>query len=295
MTSYSPTKVRDLLLRLSPYEFEQFVADVWEAQGWETTVRNQSRDRGIDVEAHRERPRRRYQAIQAKQYKPPNKVGSGEVRKYATLYQQDSSIDDVLIVTTSDFTSDAEELATDLSVKIYNYGRVFDLLSTLDLFYLLSEYEQEDEWIQPESAGDFLETIRLSYDLLVDELREGPYDSTTLGIIEVKTPMKLFIRYYFNAGSDVIIVMVRGVAGPSKIESLSTTVGRWGSKLYETEAEYGFRLGTEEDVPIRETLAHRTRQLVHSIDDCELGDLLLQAELREFPEGHMTRLQSTIP
>lgn len=37
------------LREMDPYEFEELVADIWEYQGWETTVTTSSNDMGIDV------------------------------------------------------------------------------------------------------------------------------------------------------------------------------------------------------------------------------------------------------
>lgn len=107
----------DRLQQMDPYDFEKLTAKVWESYGYETTVRRQSGDRGIDVEAIRQRPFQQKELIQVKRYNPENSVGAVEVRNYATLYQQDPAADLVVIVTSSQFTSEAERLACDLEVK----------------------------------------------------------------------------------------------------------------------------------------------------------------------------------
>lgn len=104
-------------LRLSPYEFEKVVAKVWEDNGWITEVTKGSNDYGIDVLA-RKRGDQKYTAIQAKRYDTDTKIGGPEVRKYATLYQQDNSIENVILVTTTSFTSQAEELGSSLGVSL---------------------------------------------------------------------------------------------------------------------------------------------------------------------------------
>ena len=109
---------------LSPYEFEKFVAEVWSAQGFATTVRQQSRDRGIDVEARQDGVTL---AIQAKQYGEGNTVGSQEVRNYATLYQQNVTIDRVIIVTSAEFTTPAETLGRDLDVELVDGTQLAEL------------------------------------------------------------------------------------------------------------------------------------------------------------------------
>lgn len=109
---------------LSPYEFEEFVAEVWSAQGFTTTVRQQSRDRGIDVEARQDGVTL---AIQVKQYGKGNTIGSQEVRNYATLYQQNETIDRVIIVTSAEFTTPAETLGRDLDVELVDGTQLAEL------------------------------------------------------------------------------------------------------------------------------------------------------------------------
>ncbi|WP_050033972.1 restriction endonuclease [Halorubrum halophilum] len=109
---------------LSPYEFEEFVAEVWSAQGFATTVRQQSWDRGIDVEARQDGVTL---AIQVKQYGEGNTVGSQEVRNYATLYQQNETIDRVIIVTSAEFTTPAETLGRDLDVELVDGSQLAEL------------------------------------------------------------------------------------------------------------------------------------------------------------------------
>lgn len=100
---------------MDPYEFEKLVAKVWEVQGYDTFVRQGSNDKAIDVEAIRGG----YKVlIQVKRYNSKNKIGGPTVRKYATLYQQEPDADEVAIVTTSSFTSQAKEIAAEQHVTI---------------------------------------------------------------------------------------------------------------------------------------------------------------------------------
>jgi restriction system protein len=105
---------------MDPYDFEKLVAEVWKLQGYQTSVRQGSGDRGIDVEATKQEPVSEKVLIQAKCYRESNKIGSKAVREYATLYQQVPETDTVVIVTTSEFTSPAEKLAVDLKIKTVN-------------------------------------------------------------------------------------------------------------------------------------------------------------------------------
>lgn len=103
---------------MDSYQFEELIADIWDARGYDTTVRQASRDRGVDVEAIIKSPIKHKTYIQAKRYKENNKVGSQKIRNYATLYQQDDSVDLVVVVTSSTFTKQAVKLAWDLNVEI---------------------------------------------------------------------------------------------------------------------------------------------------------------------------------
>lgn len=117
---------------VDPYEFERFVAEIWENRGFNTTVRDGSGDRGIDVVAE---SRGEKILIQVKRYSAENKVGSQEVRNYATLYQQVEDAHQVVLVTSGYFTSEAENLAEDLSVEPVDAD---------SLFRLIEEYATEE-------------------------------------------------------------------------------------------------------------------------------------------------------
>ena len=119
------------LQSMDEYAFEQLVAELWEATGWETSVTSGSGDRGIDIVATRTGMTSEKQAIQAKRYSDGNKVGSQDVRNYATLYQQEPDVDSVVIVTTSTFTKQAKRLAEDLNVKLVDGDSLCQQISQL--------------------------------------------------------------------------------------------------------------------------------------------------------------------
>lgn len=103
---------------MDPYQFKQLVAEIWELYGYETTVKKGSGDRGIDIEASKSIPYTQHDLIQAKRYSKSNIIGSDQIRNYSTLYTQEPHADIVVLVSTGYFTSEAERLADDLSVKI---------------------------------------------------------------------------------------------------------------------------------------------------------------------------------
>ena len=73
---------REDLESTDPYNFEQLVADVWEAKGYDTTVRSKSGDEGIDVEAEKTGYK---EVIQVKRYNINNKLGSEDTCRVSSI------------------------------------------------------------------------------------------------------------------------------------------------------------------------------------------------------------------
>lgn len=134
---------------ISPGDFEHLVADIWAAKGFDTSVRSISGDRGVDVEAVNQVGYK--EIIQAKRYSAGNKVGSNLVRKYATLYQQIPDANKVVIVTTSEFTLEAERLASDLEVKIIDKYGLADMVNEYNMENILDDYLSYDTNIRGKS------------------------------------------------------------------------------------------------------------------------------------------------
>ncbi|MEF8843404.1 MAG: restriction endonuclease, partial [Haloarculaceae archaeon] len=117
------SEVSRRLQHIDPIEFEHVVADLWDRIGWETRVVGEPGDRGIDVIATRGE---QTQLIQAKRYGPTTTVGSPEVQQYAALQLQEDDVDQVTIVTTGEFSAQAEEMAPDLDVILVDGEAVTD-------------------------------------------------------------------------------------------------------------------------------------------------------------------------
>lgn len=132
-----------------PYEFEHAIAKVWEEMGWHTEVSQQSSDRGIDIVATRSDPVARKELIQAKRYGPETSVGGPEIQQYASLRQQVPDADSVVVVTTGHFTNSAEELATQMNVKLIDGSE----LVTLVREYAPTLLDDRHQSGQPESAS----------------------------------------------------------------------------------------------------------------------------------------------
>ncbi|WP_247010817.1 restriction endonuclease [Halorientalis litorea] len=146
----TPSKeyLRRRLQVMDPYAFEEFVADVWEHLGWHTRVVGEPGDQGIDVIATDGEDK---QLIQAKRYGPNTTVGSPEVQQYASLRLQEENVNQVTIVTTGEFSRQAEELAPDLDVILVDGENLLGILEELEAFEVFVEHFDD---IQLESAAD---------------------------------------------------------------------------------------------------------------------------------------------
>jgi restriction system protein len=136
--------LRRRLQRMDPDGFEHFVADLWTYLDWNTHVVGEPGDRGIDVIATHSNTENK-QLIQAKRYGPTTTVGSPEVQQYASLRLQEPNVDKVLIVTTGDFSSQAEELAPDLDVILIDGEQLIEMVLEVDAAELIAEYFDDVE------------------------------------------------------------------------------------------------------------------------------------------------------
>jgi hypothetical protein len=135
------------LQSIDTYEFEKLVAELWETKGYDTNVRNKSNDKKIDIDAERGGISEK---IRVKRYDQNNKMGSEEVRKYATIYQQ-TDANNITIVTSGEFTDPARELATDLNMDLCSGKELLQQLesSSVDI----SDYIDSSQSGQSSTAG----------------------------------------------------------------------------------------------------------------------------------------------
>lgn len=109
-----PEKLHDL----SPRKFEELVASIFKDLGFDVTLTKATRDGGSDIIASiRNAVTSFLILVECKKYSPENKVGVGIIREVAgvhTLRNPSKSI----IVTTSTFTNDAIDMASQLNERI---------------------------------------------------------------------------------------------------------------------------------------------------------------------------------
>jgi len=113
---------------MNGYKFEEVVKELFEELDYNVEMTGKGSDNGIDLIATKNKPFNEKLLIQAKRYSKDNKISSKEIQQYASLKQQEKNVDGVVIVTTSNATVNAKELASKLDVKIINSENLHELL-----------------------------------------------------------------------------------------------------------------------------------------------------------------------
>jgi len=138
--SLTDRELKNHLQEMGDYDFEHFVADLWEQRGWLTEVEQQSNDAGVDVRAVKNTPYRQKQLIQAKRYSDTTKVGGPDIQQYYGLKDQEQGVDSAIIVTTSSFTRSARQRANDLNVKLVDGDDLVSMINSQNAHSLVDEY-----------------------------------------------------------------------------------------------------------------------------------------------------------
>ena len=152
------------LREMDPYEFEHLIADLWEEMGFQTEVIQQSQDKGIDIRATNQLGQKHL--IQVKRHGPNSVVGDPKIREYAGLYRQENGVDEVYVVTTNGFTSQARDTADSVGVELVDDERLIEIITQNDTDQILSEHlpdsesESESE-SESDSNSDLREPSRL--------------------------------------------------------------------------------------------------------------------------------------
>jgi len=136
----SDTEIIERLRQLEGYEFEKFVAELWQRRGWDTTVTTESNDQGIDIIATQSTPYHEKELIQAKRYHESNRVGGPEIQQYVSLRHQEDNVDKVVVVTTSSFTDSAISIAKKANLKLIDAAGLAQLVSTINASKLIEDH-----------------------------------------------------------------------------------------------------------------------------------------------------------
>lgn len=154
------------LLDLTPREFEAFLAELWGRRGWETRVLPPGRDAGVDVVGEQHDPYYRKLVIQAKRYQLGNKVGAPQVREYASLKRQEGA-DEVVVATTSEFTSGAIDLAEQLNVKLIDGETLVKMANDETVAAAAPESNSTDDVVEPLQDEDLAMRVQQSVGTII--------------------------------------------------------------------------------------------------------------------------------
>ncbi len=104
------------LLKLSPKEFELWVADYFRAKGFKAVERvGGTGDLGVDIRCRDSQ--NQLVVIQCKRYQPANKIGSPEIQKFFGMMIHHNAAKGIF-VTTSSYTRNAKELALARNIEL---------------------------------------------------------------------------------------------------------------------------------------------------------------------------------
>jgi restriction system protein len=108
----------ELLREIGPRKFEEVVAELLSRQGYEVQLTPSSRDGGFDIYAAKKEGLGQFlYLVECKRLVPPRKVGVGVVRSlYGTVQSRRATAG--VVVTTSHFTSDAQDYRRSLRYQI---------------------------------------------------------------------------------------------------------------------------------------------------------------------------------
>ncbi len=144
------------------YEFEDFIAEIFELDNWETSVTQDSDDDGIDVVAEKHGFLEQKIAIQAKRPDPGNKVGKGDVQQYSALVRDNQDTDIALVATSAAFTKGGYEYGTENNVKLLDGAMLSGLIHARSAGDILDDYAPDYNEIEIDGdvfspAGDHRE------------------------------------------------------------------------------------------------------------------------------------------
>jgi len=116
---------------MSPYQFEEFVAKLWNTRGWDARTTTDSDDGGVDVVAEHDlvtgKDRRAREMIQVKQKSEGNTVGVNVIRRLNGSELVEPK-DNLVVVTTGTYTSRAKESGEKNDVELIDKERLMKMI-----------------------------------------------------------------------------------------------------------------------------------------------------------------------
>lgn len=198
---FSKTNIQDILFSgiknrfsdFSPYDFEDFIAQLFKDNGYDVEGTNYSGDYGADVITSKNGIKT---AIQVKRYSKTNKVGVKDINQIIGG-KEFHKCDKAMVVCTSDYTKQGIKLSKEADVELWNWE---DLLTKIQDTYLdgknyLSFYSEFDK-----DSGELI----FEYNSYEDANATGYADEMMLVSFDVTNTTKKNI--YLNMYTQPILV-----------------------------------------------------------------------------------------
>ena len=129
--------------QIDPVDFEYFIADLLEADGWTTTVTEDQyyEKRGVDVIAEKSGPFSQKIAAQVKRYDPSNgRNGTTVVRSYNNIHKIVDGASISAIFATNEFTKDAHELAEETELRLIDGIGLANFIEGIGGHHIVNQY-----------------------------------------------------------------------------------------------------------------------------------------------------------
>ena len=122
--------INDRFRNFNPYDFEQFIGELYKKRGYEVEGTNYSGDFGADVIVVKDGIKT---VVQVKRYHETNTVGVKDINQVLGAMSYYNA-DKATVITTSDFSKPGVELSERTNVELINWDALVDMIE--DTFYL---------------------------------------------------------------------------------------------------------------------------------------------------------------
>lgn len=145
----TPAEIQRRLTTLADDVFTDVVADIWEAQGWSTTVFSATSKAVYDILAMREQPEEHRLLLWTVHRPDGGALGATVVKRCATARDGSQGADSAMLVTTGSLTDAAEQSTDELGVPVVDSEKLTELIRFEGLEGRLVEATESGDSQQP--------------------------------------------------------------------------------------------------------------------------------------------------
>jgi hypothetical protein len=133
----------DRIHQIDPIDFESFISELLEADGWESSVTEDQyyEKRGVDIIAKKDGPFSQKIAAQVKRYDPSKgRHGTTVVRSYNNIHEVVEGANISAIFATNEFTDDARELAEETELRLIEGEGLANFIEGIGGYHIVNKY-----------------------------------------------------------------------------------------------------------------------------------------------------------